>query len=39
VGTGASVEVSGQLVRSQGKGQSVEVLAQQVKLVGNADVV
>lgn len=32
--TGASVEVSGELVESQGKGQSVELQATEVKVIG-----
>ncbi|MFW5757505.1 MAG: asparagine--tRNA ligase [Bacteroidota bacterium] len=35
--TGACISVNGKLVRSQGKGQSVEILAQQIELYGGAD--
>jgi len=37
ISTGASVQVEGTLVASQGKGQSVEVQASAVKLIGAAD--
>lgn len=37
ISTGASVQVEGTLVASQGKGQSVEVQASKVKLIGAAD--
>ncbi len=35
--TGASLSVKGQLVASQGKGQSVEVLASELEVLGTAD--
>ncbi len=35
--TGASLSVTGQLVASQGKGQSVEVLAETIEVLGTAD--
>src|SRR5881392_1507403 len=35
--TGASLKVRGELVASQGKGQSWEVVAQHIDIVGNAD--
>lgn len=35
--TGAAVEVFGELVQSQGKGQSVEVQAVEVKILGDSD--
>ena len=35
--TGASVEILGRLVESQGKGQAMEILATQLILVGGAD--
>ncbi|MGI9241526.1 MAG: asparagine--tRNA ligase [Verrucomicrobiales bacterium] len=35
--TGASVEITGKLVESQGKGQSMEILATELILVGGAD--
>ncbi|MDY5858522.1 MAG: asparagine--tRNA ligase [Porphyromonas sp.] len=37
VTTGASLSVEGQLVASQGKGQSVEVLAERIEVLGLAD--
>ena len=37
LGTGCAVEVSGQLVESQGKGQSVEIQADNVRVVGWVD--
>mgnify|MGYP001817562499 FL=1 len=37
LGTGCAVEVSGQLVESQGKGQSVEIQADSVRVVGWVD--
>ncbi len=37
VTTGASVKVKGELVQSQGQGQSVEVLAKEVVVLGEAD--
>ncbi|MBE9191888.1 asparagine--tRNA ligase [Gloeocapsopsis crepidinum LEGE 06123] len=37
VNTGASVEVNGKLVASQGKGQRIELQAQSVKVYGEAD--
>ena len=36
--TGASIHVQGELVASQGKGQSVEVLAQELEIYGTASV-
>ena len=36
--TGASIHVQGKLVASQGKGQSVEVLAQELEIYGTASV-
>ena len=38
VTTGASIHVQGELVASQGKGQSVEVLAQELEIYGTASV-
>ncbi|MFP4288702.1 MAG: asparagine--tRNA ligase [Bacteroidales bacterium] len=35
--TGACISVNGKLVRSQGKGQSVEILAHEIDLYGGAD--
>ena len=35
--TGASIRVRGQLVASQGKGQSWEVVAQELEIIGGAD--
>ena len=35
--TGASIEVTGELVPSQGKGQSWEVVAHEIKVVGHSD--
>lgn len=35
--TGASLSVVGELVASQGKGQSVEILASQIEVLGTAD--
>lgn len=35
--TGASLSVTGELVASQGKGQTVEVLASQIEVIGTAD--
>ncbi|MFT5104589.1 MAG: asparaginyl-tRNA synthetase [Pseudoalteromonas tetraodonis] len=35
--TGASVEITGKLVESQGKGQSMEILATELILVGGSD--
>jgi len=35
--TGSAIEVEGRLVESQGKGQSVEVQATELRLVGSAD--
>jgi asparaginyl-tRNA synthetase len=35
--TGASVEVTGELVESQGKGQTWEMIAKEVKVLGGAD--
>lgn len=35
--TGASLSVVGELVASQGKGQSVELLAQEIEVLGEAD--
>lgn len=37
VNTGAALEVRGQLVESPGKGQSVEIQAQEIKIVGLCD--
>lgn len=37
INTGAAVKVSGKLVQSQGKGQSVEILASKVDILGDAD--
>lgn len=37
VTTGACVGISGKLVRSQGKGQSVEILAEKIEVYGTAD--
>jgi asparaginyl-tRNA synthetase len=37
ISVGASVAVKGKLVASQGKGQSVEVIASQVEVIGTAD--
>ena len=36
--TGASIHVQGELVASQGKGQSVEILAQELEIYGTASV-
>jgi asparaginyl-tRNA synthetase len=38
INTGASIEVSGVLVASQGKGQRIELKADEVKVYGDADV-
>ena len=35
--TGAAVKVNGRLVASQGKGQSVEILADSIEILGDAD--
>lgn len=35
--TGACVSIVGELVESQGKGQSVEILAQKIEVLGDAD--
>lgn len=35
--TGAAVKVNGELVESQGKGQSVEVIAKAIEILGEAD--
>ncbi len=35
--TGACISVNGKLVRSQGKGQNVEILAEEIELYGGAD--
>ena len=35
--TGCAVEITGELVESQGKGQSVEIQATEVKVVGTVD--
>ncbi len=35
--TGACISVNGKLVKSQGKGQSVEILADEIELYGGAD--
>ena len=37
VTTGACIEVNGKLVESMGKGQTVEIQAEQIKLLGEAD--
>ncbi len=37
ISTGAALSVSGELVESQGKGQSVELVAQEIELLGEAD--
>jgi asparaginyl-tRNA synthetase len=37
VTTGACVGISGKLVRSQGQGQSVEILAEKIEVFGTAD--
>ena len=37
INTGASVEISGVLVPSQGKGQRIELQAETVKVFGDAD--
>ena len=37
LGSGCSVDVTGTLVESKGKGQSVEILASSVTLVGGVD--
>ena len=35
--TGASISVVGKLVKSQGSGQSIELLAQEIEVLGTAD--
>ena len=37
INTGAAVEVKGQLVESMGKGQSLEMLVDKIKIVGESD--
>jgi asparaginyl-tRNA synthetase len=37
INTGAAVQISGQLVESMGKGQSVEVLVKTIQIIGEAD--
>lgn len=37
INTGASIEISGKLVKSQGKNQSVELIADHVKVIGEAN--
>jgi len=37
INTGAAIEVSGKLVESMGKGQSLEVLVYSIKIIGEAD--
>ena len=37
INTGAAIEVSGKLIESMGKGQSLEVLVETIKIVGEAD--
>ncbi|MEZ4827592.1 MAG: asparagine--tRNA ligase [Bacteroidia bacterium] len=37
INTGTAIEVSGKLVASQGKGQAVELMAEEVIILGNAD--
>ncbi|MEK9602939.1 MAG: asparagine--tRNA ligase [Flavobacteriaceae bacterium] len=37
INTGAAVEISGQLVESMGKGQSIELSVKTIKIIGEAD--
>lgn len=37
INTGAAVEITGQLVESMGKGQSIELTVEAIKIVGEAD--
>ena len=37
INTGAAIEISGKLVESMGKGQSLEVLVDSIEIVGEAD--
>ena len=37
INSGAAVEINGQLVESMGKGQSLEVMVETIKIVGEAD--
>ena len=37
INTGASIEIEGTLVESQGKGQKIEVQAEQIKILGECD--
>ena len=37
INTGASIEVKGQLIKSEGSGQQVELVADKIKLIGPAD--
>ncbi len=37
INTGAAIEVRGQLVKSMGKGQSIEVLVETLNIIGEAD--
>lgn len=37
INTGAAVEIKGQLVESMGKGQSLEILVDKIKIIGESD--